>query len=88
MNYAKNMNPDDAVSAIVPMVDANVERASATNLGAGGADRDVVPMVRVDPQRKGGGERGAEVEVHPKVESGEAVERPGIDVRLEFALKR
>ena len=58
MNYAKNMNPDDAVGAIVPMVDANVERARATNLGAGGADRDVVPMV------------------------------PGIDVRLEFALKR
>ena len=25
---------------------------------------------------------------NPKVESGEAVERPGIDVRLEFALKR
>ena len=50
MNYAKNMNPDDAVGAIVPMVDASVELASATNLGAGGADRDVVPMVRVEPQ--------------------------------------
>ena len=128
MNYAKNMNPDDAVGAIVPMVDASVELASATNLGAGGADRDVMPMVRVEPQyplraaqlriegwvelrftiSKTGGVKDVVVtkadprktfdkaavsavrkwKYTPKVENGEAVERPGVDVRLEFGLKR
>ena len=50
MNIAKNLAPDDAVGSIVPMVDSSLELSEATNLGAGGSDRDVVPLVRVDPQ--------------------------------------
>ncbi len=50
MNLAKNMNPSDAVGEIMPMVDTAVELEKATSLGAGGGDRDVVPLVRVDPQ--------------------------------------
>ncbi len=128
MNYAKNMNPDDAVGQIVPMLDASVELANATNLGAGGADRDVVPMVRVEPQypmraaqrgiegwvelrftiSKTGGVKDVVVtkahprrvfekaavsavrkwKYNPKVENGEVVERPGVDVHLEFELKQ
>ena len=49
MNMAKAMNPSDAVGEIVPMVDTGVELEKATALGAGGTDRDVVPLVRVDP---------------------------------------
>ena len=50
MNLAKNMNPSDAVGEIIPMADTAVELGKATALGAGGSDRDVVPLVRVDPQ--------------------------------------
>ena len=32
------------------MADTEVELEKATSLGAGGGDRDVVPLVRVDPQ--------------------------------------
>jgi protein TonB len=49
MNMAKAMRPGDAVGAIIPMVDTAVELEKATSLGAGGSDRDVVPLVRVDP---------------------------------------
>lgn len=50
MNMAKAMNPSDAVGAIVPIVDTGMELENATSLGAGaGSDRDVVPLVRVDP---------------------------------------
>lgn len=49
MNLAKNINPGEAVGAIVPMVDTGVELEKATSLGAGGSDSDVVPLVRVDP---------------------------------------
>lgn len=49
MNLARNLNPDDALGGIVPIMDTNLELANATDLGAGGADRDVVPLVRVDP---------------------------------------
>jgi protein TonB len=49
MNMAKAMNPSDAVGDIIPMVDTGVELEKATSLGAGGSDRDVVPLVRVDP---------------------------------------
>jgi protein TonB len=50
MNLAKNMNPSEAVGEIIPMADTAVELGKATSLGAGGSDRDVVPLVRVDPQ--------------------------------------
>lgn len=49
MNLAKNMKPGEAVGEIIPMVDTGAELAEATNLGAGGSDSDVVPLVRVDP---------------------------------------
>ena len=50
MDIAKNINPSDAVGDIMPMVDTEVELGKAASLGAGGGDRDVVPLVRVDPQ--------------------------------------
>ncbi len=50
MNMAKAMNPGEAVGEIVPMVDTGMELEKATSLSAGGADTDVVPLVRVDPE--------------------------------------
>jgi protein TonB len=51
MNLAKAMNPGDAVGEIIPIVDTGAELEKATSLGAGGAsDRDIVPLVRVDPE--------------------------------------
>jgi protein TonB len=50
MDLAKNINPSDAVGDIMPMTDTAVELEKASSLGAGGGDRDVVPLVRVDPQ--------------------------------------
>jgi protein TonB len=49
MNFSQNLNPDDGVGVIIPDVDAGLELA-ATDLSAGGSDRDVVPLVRVEPQ--------------------------------------
>jgi protein TonB len=50
MNLAKNMNPGDAVGAIVPDLDTGLELESATNISAaGGGDQDAVPLVRADP---------------------------------------
>lgn len=60
MNFSQNLNPDEAMGAIVPVVDAVLELAT-TNLGTGGSDRDVVPMVRVEPQYPmGAKQRGVE----------------------------
>ncbi len=50
MNLTQNMNPSEAVGEILPMVDTAVELEKASSLGAGGGDRDVVPLVRVDPE--------------------------------------
>ncbi len=49
MNLAKAVNPSEALGAILPMADVGVELERATSLGTGGSDRDVVPLVRVDP---------------------------------------
>ena len=49
MDFSQNLNPDAAVGTIVPVVDAAMDLVSA-DLGGGGSDRDVVPMVRVEPQ--------------------------------------
>jgi protein TonB len=49
MNLAKAVNPSEALGAIMPMADVGVELERATSLGTGGSDRDVVPLVRVDP---------------------------------------
>ncbi len=128
MNIAKNMNPSDAVGEIVPMVDTSMELEKATSLGTGGSDRDVVPLVRVDPEyppraRQKGIEGWVEIEFtispvgtvqdavvigsqpnfvfdraalravrkwryNPKMESGVAVPRKGIQVRLRFEIPR
>jgi protein TonB len=51
MNMAKAMNPSEAVGEIIPIVDTGMELEKATTLGGGaGSDRDVVPLVRVDPE--------------------------------------
>ena len=126
MNMAKAMRPGDAVGDIIPMVDTAVELEKATSLGAGGSDRDVVPLVRVDPDyppraRQRGIEGYVDIEFsispvgtvqnprviganpsfvfdrsalravrkwkyNPKIESGVAVARHGIQVRLRFEL--
>jgi protein TonB len=50
IDFARNLNPDEAVGQISPVVDLGLSLADATNFGSGGADRDVVPLVRVEPQ--------------------------------------
>ncbi len=49
INFSQNLNPDDALGVIVPIVDTMLELVS-DDVGAGGADGDVVPLVRVKPQ--------------------------------------
>lgn len=50
MNLAQSLNPGEGVQEILPMVDTGSQLAEATSLGAGsGSDRDIVPLVRVDP---------------------------------------
>jgi len=50
MSMSQTINPGEAVSEISPMVDTSAEIAEAASLGGGGSDdRDVVPLVRVDP---------------------------------------
>ena len=49
MSMAKsNYNPGDALGAIAPMVDGSDALAGGIGAG-GGADRDVVPLVRIEP---------------------------------------
>jgi protein TonB len=50
MNLAENLSPGDVVGDIVPIAYTGVELEKATSLGAGGSDRDIVPLVRVDPE--------------------------------------
>ena len=49
IDFSQNLDPDAAVSEIVPVLDANLAMV-ADDLGAGGSDRDIVPLVRVEPQ--------------------------------------
>jgi len=49
IDFSQNLDPDAAVSEIVPVVDTSLQLA-ADDLGAGGSDRDIVPLVRVEPQ--------------------------------------
>lgn len=49
IDFSQNLDPDAAVSEIVPVMDTSLELA-AEDLGAGGSDRDIVPLVRVEPQ--------------------------------------
>jgi protein TonB len=48
MNVARNIDPGEAVAEIAPLADTGAELAEAATVGAG-ADHDVVPLVRVDP---------------------------------------
>ena len=50
MNMAKAINPSEAVGDIVPVIDTGAELEKVASLGAGGADRAPVPLVRVDPE--------------------------------------
>ncbi len=49
MNFSQNLNPDEGVGVIVPVVQAALDLA-VVDLGTGGSDRDVVPLVRIEPQ--------------------------------------
>jgi protein TonB len=49
LDFANNLNPDAAIGEIISVVDAELDLADATDLGSGGSDRDVVPLVRVEP---------------------------------------
>lgn len=49
MDFSQNLNPDAAVAAIAPVIDAVFEMV-AVDLGGRGSDRDVMPLVRVEPQ--------------------------------------
>lgn len=49
MDFSQNLNADAIVGEMVPIVDTGFEMAKA-DLAAGGSDRDVVPLVRVEPQ--------------------------------------
>jgi protein TonB len=126
MNLAESLRPSEAVGEIIPMVDTAAELGKATRLGAGGSDRDIVPLVRVDPDyperaRQQGIEGWVDVEFtispvgtvqdprvlearpafvfdraalnairrwryNPKLENGQPVARPGVQVRLRFEL--
>jgi protein TonB len=51
LNMAKAINPSEATGDIVPLIDTSMELEKATSLSGGaGSDRDVVPLVRVDPE--------------------------------------
>jgi protein TonB len=49
MNFSQNLNPDEGVAVAIPDVEAALDLAEA-DLSAGGSDRDVVPLVRIEPQ--------------------------------------
>ncbi len=50
LDFAKNLNPDEAVGGIIPIVDTSLDLAKMASLGVGSGDRDIVPLVRVEPQ--------------------------------------
>jgi protein TonB len=49
LDFSQNLDPGAAMAAVAPVVDAQLDLVTA-DLGSGGSDRDVVPMVRVEPQ--------------------------------------
>jgi protein TonB len=50
IDMSNDLSPGDVVGGIVPDVDLSHSLEKATSLGTGGgSDRDVVPLVRVDP---------------------------------------
>jgi protein TonB len=127
MDFSQNLNPDASAGEIVPIVDASLGLV-AVDLGGGGSDRDVVPLVRVEPRypmsaKQQGVEGWVELmytitklgtvkdivvtaanpgtvfnraaiqavskwKYNPKIEHGEAVERPRVRQRIKFQLPR
>jgi protein TonB len=121
-----SLDPGEGLGAIVPTVDPTDALAGGISAG-GGSDRDVVPLVRIDPeypinarQRRiegwvvleftisaaGGVKDPVVVSAHParifnrsalqavrkwkynpKIENGQAVERPGVKVRLDYVME-
>lgn len=120
-----SLNPGEGIGGIVPDIDPT----GALDVGSGaGADRDVVPLVRIDPDypmraRQRGIEGWVVIEFmiskagtiknpkvlsahpgtifnrsalnavrkwkyNPKIKNGQAVERPGVRVRLDFEMDR
>jgi protein TonB len=60
LDFSQNLNPDDSLGDLGGLVVATVEVAT-DNLGTGGSDRDVVPLVRIEPQYPmGAKQRGVE----------------------------
>ena len=49
MDFSQNLNADDAMGQIVPVINASLELTDM-GMGVGGSDRDVVPLVRIEPQ--------------------------------------
>jgi protein TonB len=121
-----NLDPGANVAAIVPVVDPGDALGGGIS-GSGGADRDVVPLVRINPEypmrarqrhiegwvvveftiSKAGTVKDPVViaahpgkifnrsalqairkwKYNPKIEGGAAVERQGIQVRLDFEME-
>ena len=50
LNLSQNLNPNQDVGNVMPILDTSVELAGGPNVGAAGADTDIVPLVRVNPQ--------------------------------------
>jgi protein TonB len=63
LEVARTLDPNEAVAALIPEIDPGLELGDATSLGAGGGgggggggedagagDRDVLPLVRIDPE--------------------------------------
>ena len=48
LDFSQNLDPDAAVGDILSLVNTTLQLA-AEDLGAGGSDRDIVPLVRVEP---------------------------------------
>lgn len=49
MNFSQNLNPDEGIGVIAPIVSAQLELGEV-DFGTGGSDGDVVALVRVEPQ--------------------------------------
>ena len=50
IDISQDLDPDEAVGDLDIFMDNSLELSEATDLSGGGVDRDVVPLVRVEPQ--------------------------------------
>ena len=51
LNLSQNLNPDQDMGSVMPILDTSVDLAGGPSLGAAGADTNIVPLVRVAPHR-------------------------------------